>query len=320
MRRFALAAALVALLVPLAHASNLAQTDKPAPPVKLKKLGDGSALGLDALKDRAGILEFWATWCPPCRKSIPHLIEIRSKYPEDKLAIVGITDESADKVQPFVEQMKMNYTIALDEGGKAGQDYGCDSIPRAFVLDSAGTILWEGNPLDAENFEAAIEKAVATAKGQAARDEEFAAKYAALVDKGEGADAIAFDVVENGGKKPVKRTFKLGADRKASVEVRSEGAAAKKGEVELTEKEVADLIAALKAAEFAKAPAKIGAGKPGAVVVQLVVGIGADARKSIEFVTENALYADKGAKNPDKLVALWKKLEAAIKKAEGKAK
>ncbi len=308
---------LLALAAPLALSSNQAVVGQAAPAVTLTRLADGGSATLDSLEGRPGVLEFWATWCPPCRKSIPHLIEVRDKYPEDKLAIWGITDEPADKITGFVEQMKMNYTIMIDPNGAAGGTYGCDSIPRAFVVDAKGVILWEGNPLDAANFDAAIEQAIASAGP--GREEVFAERYAALT-KGEGAEPVAFTLQQNGGKKPTKRFFKLGADRKASVEVVADTGTRKTGETEFTEKDLADLVAALKAADFSKLPKDVGAGKPEAVRVKLTVEIGEGAGKSVEFVADNGHYAAKGTKTPDKLATLWKKLDALAKKAEAKAK
>ena len=62
------------------------------------------------------IVEFWATWCPPCRKSIPHLSELQEEYGSSGLVIVGVTDEDAEVVEPFVERMgsKMDYIVAID--------------------------------------------------------------------------------------------------------------------------------------------------------------------------------------------------------------
>ncbi|AQT67318.1 Cytochrome c biogenesis protein CycY [Anaerohalosphaera lusitana] len=98
------------------------------------------------------VIEFWATWCPPCRASIPHLTELQEKY--ENATIIGISNEGADKVKPFVEEKgdEMAYTVAVDDDrsmSKAYMDtYGVRGIPHAFIVDQQGKIVWHGHPLD----------------------------------------------------------------------------------------------------------------------------------------------------------------------------
>lgn len=99
------------------------------------------------LKGKPAIVEFWATWCPPCRKSIPHLNDLNAKYKGKGLAIIGITDETQNEVATFRKSLPMDYTVALDEGGKLSQSFGITGIPHAFVVDKAGKIVWEGHPM-----------------------------------------------------------------------------------------------------------------------------------------------------------------------------
>jgi len=111
------------------------------------------------------VVEFWATWCPPCRKSIPHLTELQHKYKDKNLTIVGISTERVDKVKPFVEERgsEMDYAVAVDTTGAASRGYmdafRRNTIPSAFVVDAGGKIVWVGHPLD--NMDAVIEKALA---------------------------------------------------------------------------------------------------------------------------------------------------------------
>ncbi len=111
------------------------------------------------------VVEFWATWCPPCKKSIPHLTELQHKYKDKNLVIVGISTEKMAVVKPFVEQKggEMDYAVAVDTTGAASTGYmdafGRDTIPSAFLVDAGGKIVWVGNPLD--NMDAVIEKALA---------------------------------------------------------------------------------------------------------------------------------------------------------------
>ncbi len=116
-------------------------------------------------KGQTYVVEFWATWCGPCRRSIPHLSELQQKY-GDKVKLVGVSvwEEDPSGVAPFVEKMgdKMAYTVARDlvpEGADPAQGVMARSwmqaanqngIPAAFIVDGQGRIAWIGNPIDAE--------------------------------------------------------------------------------------------------------------------------------------------------------------------------
>jgi len=117
---------------------------------------------LAALKGKIVVVEFWATWCPPCRQSIPHLIKMQSKYQDKGVVILGLTNEPLLAVKAFAEKMKMNYPIGT--GSKSAGVYGVEGLPTAFVIGVDGKISWSGHPMS--GLEAAIEKAV-TQRGAA---------------------------------------------------------------------------------------------------------------------------------------------------------
>ncbi|HNY10676.1 MAG TPA: TlpA disulfide reductase family protein [Candidatus Wallbacteria bacterium] len=123
-----------------------------------------SWLNSDALKvaDQKGkivILEFWATWCPPCRKSIPHLIELYDKYKDKGVTFMAFTDEAKETVEPFVKEMKMPYPIGIES--KIGVSYNVSGIPHAVVIGTDGKIAWEGHPMEPE-FVKKVEELAAT--------------------------------------------------------------------------------------------------------------------------------------------------------------
>lgn len=93
------------------------------------------------------IVEFWATWCPPCRSSIPHLNEIYAKYKDKGLHIVGITDEDRAKIKKFEKEVPIEYAVALDANGKYAKPFGIQGIPHAVLVDKTGKIVWEGHPM-----------------------------------------------------------------------------------------------------------------------------------------------------------------------------
>ncbi|HPC95262.1 MAG TPA: redoxin domain-containing protein [Sedimentisphaerales bacterium] len=133
------------------------------------------------------VVEFWATWCPPCRTSIPHLTEIQRQFKDRGVTIVGISDETADVVKPFVAQMdeqkKMEYAVAIDPEGQVSKGYmeafGIEGIPHAFIVGKDGVVLWNGHPMDAmdevlQQIVAGQFDHVAYARQKAAREAEEA--------------------------------------------------------------------------------------------------------------------------------------------------
>jgi len=121
------------------------------------------ALGVEYLgtkpdfKGKPVIVEFWATWCPPCRTSIPHLNEINKKFKDKGLSVIGITDETKEVVEKFQKSTPMEYHVAV--GGAAIQKkFGINGIPHAFVVGKDGKIVWEGHPMSLKDSD--IEKAL----------------------------------------------------------------------------------------------------------------------------------------------------------------
>jgi len=114
---------------------------------KLPKL-DVEYLGTAPVTDsKPMIVEFWATWCPPCRASIPHLNDIFAKYKDKGLVIIGITKEEKSVVKGFLKKTPMNYFPALDAKGKYSAQFKIKGIPHAVVVDKSGTVVWEGHPM-----------------------------------------------------------------------------------------------------------------------------------------------------------------------------
>ena len=99
------------------------------------------------------LVEFWATWCPPCRKSIPHLNEIYAKYKAQGLQVIGITDENEAIVEKFQKQIPMNYDVAINTPQSVYQQFGIQAIPTAFLVDKSGKIVWTGHPMELSESE-----------------------------------------------------------------------------------------------------------------------------------------------------------------------
>lgn len=94
------------------------------------------------------IVEFWATWCGPCKTSIPHLAKLAQDH-AGKLAVVGLSDEEQTTVAPFIGRNKMEYNVGLlQDPGRNSWMEGVDGIPHAFLVAADGTVLWKGHPME----------------------------------------------------------------------------------------------------------------------------------------------------------------------------
>jgi thiol-disulfide isomerase/thioredoxin len=198
------------LLSPLLLAPALAlELGDPAPPLQVKEWVKGGPIDLNKGKGKnVYVVEFWATWCTPCRQSIPHLAELQKKYKNKGVVVVGVssTDQDVATVKKFVQSQgaTMDYAVAYEERGKAATDkaymggFHRSGIPHAFVIDKKGKIVWEGHPsggLDAaveavlagnytvQSLAGAGQKPGRVAGGKPSPHEKLIADYFALVSK-----------------------------------------------------------------------------------------------------------------------------------------
>lgn len=103
----------------------------------------GNSVKLSDFKGKVVILDFWATWCPPCRAEIPHFIGLQEKYGKQGLVVVGVSvDEGGPEVvSSFVKANKINYPIVLGDLDVAQLYDATEGIPTTFVIDRTGNIV-----------------------------------------------------------------------------------------------------------------------------------------------------------------------------------
>lgn len=121
-------------------AAASAQQGAAAPDFSLTDL-NGRPLALSSYRGKVVLLDFWATWCVPCREEIPHLIDLQNKYGSQGLQIVGVSmDDSPEPVRDFYQHFKMNYPVVMGDA-RTGELYGgVLGLPIAFVVGPDGKI------------------------------------------------------------------------------------------------------------------------------------------------------------------------------------
>ncbi|HVT12965.1 MAG TPA: redoxin domain-containing protein [Fimbriimonadaceae bacterium] len=112
---------------------------KLAPDIEVTGL-DGKKLKLSSLKGKIVMIDFWATWCPPCRASLPTTNKMHEKYASKGLQVVTVSDEDKDTVAKFVKDNRYTFPTFLDPGDKASKVYNVQAIPCLVIIDAQGNL------------------------------------------------------------------------------------------------------------------------------------------------------------------------------------
>lgn len=102
---------------------------------------DGKEWTLSALRGKVVLVNFWATWCPPCRKEMPDLDALAHRFADKGLVVLSISDEDQAKVSSYVRAHNLNYPILLDPGRKTNDAFHIEGIPQSFVFNREGKLV-----------------------------------------------------------------------------------------------------------------------------------------------------------------------------------
>ena len=103
---------------------------------------DGNEISLSDFNRKVLILNFWATWCPPCREEIPDFVEVYNEYESKDVQFIGVSNEDISTLKSFVEDYDISYPILIDDANIMGK-WGISAIPTTFVFDKNGQIIFK---------------------------------------------------------------------------------------------------------------------------------------------------------------------------------
>jgi peroxiredoxin len=205
----------VLLLAVMTSAGWSLQVGDTAPELHVSQWVKGTSTTMaEARGKEIVVIEFWATWCPPCRKSIPHLTELQKKFKDKGVKIIGISSEEPGVIEPFVKGlgMAMDYTVAADDDQQTSIDYmeGVQesAIPHAFIINRDGILVWHGHPQ--AGLESNLEKLLSGKFDmEMAKREESAGKLLKEYQQsymgnpaGSGSDKLAEQILDKGKDSP----------------------------------------------------------------------------------------------------------------------
>lgn len=139
-----------------------------APDFKLNTL-DGKTVELSKLRGKPVFIDFWATWCDPCRRALPHTQKLAEKYGKKAHILAINLKEDKKTVRKFLEQHKYTFTVPMDTEGTVGAAYGVRGIPHFVLIDARGKVQFVQigyGPGIERKFEAELQKAIRVAQSR----------------------------------------------------------------------------------------------------------------------------------------------------------
>lgn len=157
LKRFGIPLLLVAALVYVGYSANsgscvftslmggsaaASAEGAPAPQWELPLVGSDDAFSSDELEGKVAVVNFWATWCPPCVAEIPHFVKIQKELKDKDVQFVGISVDQGpvSDVQRFAQEKNINYPVVMADDQVVGKFGGFRSIPTTFIIDASGQV------------------------------------------------------------------------------------------------------------------------------------------------------------------------------------
>ncbi len=145
---------LLTLLAAMVTLSTFARGNRPAPDFTLP--AQSGTVSLHDLRGKVVYVDFWASWCGPCRQSFPWMSSMYDKYKKDGLVVVAVNlDKDVNLAGSFIQEFTPPFTIAFDPAGKTAEAFGVAAMPSSFIVDRTGTIVYAH-----EGFEQSKSKAI----------------------------------------------------------------------------------------------------------------------------------------------------------------
>lgn len=150
---------LLFILFAFTEISAQVKKGKPAPEISLKDIS-GQTVSLSSFKGKVVLIDFWASWCMPCRKNNPKLVALYEKFKGEGFEILGVSiDKDNADWKTAIEKDRLSWTQVVDNAGWNAQstiDYGVEGIPASFLVDQEGII--RGVDLEGKELESMIKK------------------------------------------------------------------------------------------------------------------------------------------------------------------
>ncbi|RDH81139.1 MAG: hypothetical protein DIZ80_13565 [endosymbiont of Galathealinum brachiosum] len=132
--------------------------------------GDDSVIKLSSYKGKVVYLDFWASWCVPCRRSFPFMNEMQEKYSEEGLKIIAVNlDTEREKAARFLKMIHADFSIAYDPEGRVPEDYKLSVVPTFYLISREGDIVYKHKGFrnsQNDELEAMIKRALSKTKSQ----------------------------------------------------------------------------------------------------------------------------------------------------------
>jgi thiol-disulfide isomerase/thioredoxin len=114
---------------------------EPAPALELQQLGSSEQLELKGLRGKIVYVDFWASWCGPCRKSLPLYEALHNKLPSERFKILAVNlDEKVEDAERFLKRNPVSYTVLLDPSGNSAARWSVKAMPTSYLVDADGTL------------------------------------------------------------------------------------------------------------------------------------------------------------------------------------